>query len=211
MAWTAPRTWVTGETVTAALMNAHVRDNLLETSAATVTTAGDLSYADAANSMGSRLGIGAVPSILSTTGSAPAWRGVAQSIGDASYTFQDPLAVADTFYQLDHIAWASGTNVTVSVETGTRALVWFGARSVAHSSAGGNVQLSYAVGGASSISSANTYGTVHESGAANDLGDAGRVHLATLTAGTNNFVLTALVSVDAAATILRPYIVVMGL
>lgn len=28
MAWTTPRTWVTGETVTAALMNSHVRDNL---------------------------------------------------------------------------------------------------------------------------------------------------------------------------------------
>jgi hypothetical protein len=28
MAWTAPRTWVAGETVTAAIMNTHVRDNL---------------------------------------------------------------------------------------------------------------------------------------------------------------------------------------
>lgn len=28
MAWTAPRTWVAGETVTAALLNTHVRDNL---------------------------------------------------------------------------------------------------------------------------------------------------------------------------------------
>lgn len=28
MAWTDPRTWVTNELVTAALMNAHVRDNL---------------------------------------------------------------------------------------------------------------------------------------------------------------------------------------
>ena len=28
MAWTTPRTWSPGETVTAALMNAHVRDNL---------------------------------------------------------------------------------------------------------------------------------------------------------------------------------------
>ena len=27
MAWTAPRTWTTGELVTAALMNTHVRDN----------------------------------------------------------------------------------------------------------------------------------------------------------------------------------------
>lgn len=29
MSWTAPRTWVTGEVVTASIMNAHVRDNLL--------------------------------------------------------------------------------------------------------------------------------------------------------------------------------------
>jgi hypothetical protein len=28
MAWTAPRTWTTGELVTAAFMNTHVRDNL---------------------------------------------------------------------------------------------------------------------------------------------------------------------------------------
>lgn len=28
MAWTSPRTWVTGETVTAALLNTHLRDNL---------------------------------------------------------------------------------------------------------------------------------------------------------------------------------------
>lgn len=28
MAWTAPRTWVTGEIVTSALLNTHVRDNL---------------------------------------------------------------------------------------------------------------------------------------------------------------------------------------
>lgn len=29
MAWTAPRTWVTGEVVTASQMNTHIRDNLL--------------------------------------------------------------------------------------------------------------------------------------------------------------------------------------
>ena len=50
MAWTTPRTWVTGETVTAALLNTHVRDQFRETSPFTVTTAGDISYADAANS-----------------------------------------------------------------------------------------------------------------------------------------------------------------
>ena len=29
MAWTAPRTWVVAEIVTASVMNTHVRDNLL--------------------------------------------------------------------------------------------------------------------------------------------------------------------------------------
>ena len=74
MAWTTPRTFVSLETVTAAIFNTHLRDNLLETSAATATTAGDLVYADAANSMGSRLGIGAAHGLLVSTGSAPVWR-----------------------------------------------------------------------------------------------------------------------------------------
>ena len=30
MAWTAPRTWVASEVPTAAIMNAHIRDNFLE-------------------------------------------------------------------------------------------------------------------------------------------------------------------------------------
>lgn len=30
MAWTAPRTWTTGEVVTASIMNTHVRDNMRE-------------------------------------------------------------------------------------------------------------------------------------------------------------------------------------
>lgn len=55
MAWTAPRTWVTGELVTATLLNAHLRDNLLETAPAKVTTAGDLVYATGAGEL-ARLG-----------------------------------------------------------------------------------------------------------------------------------------------------------
>lgn len=40
MAWTTPRTWVTSEVVTAAEMNAHVRDNMnfLRTGVAQITT-----------------------------------------------------------------------------------------------------------------------------------------------------------------------------
>ena len=51
MAWTDPRDWTTGEVVTAAIMNAHVRDNLNVTSAGVVTTAGDIAYASAAHTM----------------------------------------------------------------------------------------------------------------------------------------------------------------
>jgi hypothetical protein len=51
MGWTAPRTWTTGEVVTAAILNAHVRDDLLETGPAKVTTAGDLLVATGANAL----------------------------------------------------------------------------------------------------------------------------------------------------------------
>ena len=90
MAWTAPRTWVTGETVTAALMNAHIRDNFLETSAATVTTAGDIAFADAANSMGSRLGISANSFHLTSDATQPVWRVITGLVGDATYTSAAP-------------------------------------------------------------------------------------------------------------------------
>ncbi len=72
MAWTAPRTWVTAEVVTAALMNTHLRDNLLETSTAKVTTAGDLTYATGATAL-SRLAIGTANQFLVGGASAPAW------------------------------------------------------------------------------------------------------------------------------------------
>jgi hypothetical protein len=51
MAWTAPRTYVTGEIVTAAILNADLRDNLLQTAPALVTTDGDIVVATAANTL----------------------------------------------------------------------------------------------------------------------------------------------------------------
>src|SRR3990167_5236427 len=50
MSWTAPRTWVVGEVLTAGLLTAHVRDILLETAPAVAPAVG-LPYADAANSL----------------------------------------------------------------------------------------------------------------------------------------------------------------
>mgnify|MGYP001609395771 FL=1 len=44
-------TWVVGEILTAALLNTHLRDNLLETGVAKVTTKGDSAWATAATAM----------------------------------------------------------------------------------------------------------------------------------------------------------------
>lgn len=84
MAWTAPRTWVAAETLTAALLNTHVRDNLLETAPAKVTTAGDITYATAANTI-TRLAIGTAGAVLVATSNAPRWSstGVTAAAGSA--------------------------------------------------------------------------------------------------------------------------------
>jgi len=51
MAWTTPRTWVTGEVVTAILLNPHLRDNLVQTAPFHVTTDGDMLVATGANAL----------------------------------------------------------------------------------------------------------------------------------------------------------------
>jgi hypothetical protein len=189
-------------------MNAHIRDNLLETSAATATTAGDLVYADAANSMGSRLAIGSsAGSMLSSTGSAPVWRQTSQVVGDSLYTgaVETPIAYAD----LSSAGWGLGTTVAVTVTTGIRALVHYGARYVRNPTAGNAVSLSYRISGATTTAAAINWGTLGESGNASDFLNVGRSHLAVVTAGSNVFTLQALASsVNDAATISYPYIIV---
>jgi len=63
MAWTAPRTWVASETLTAALLNTHLRDNLNETAVAKVTTKGDIAIATGANAL-TRLAVGSNGAVL---------------------------------------------------------------------------------------------------------------------------------------------------
>lgn len=74
MAWTTPRTWTTGEIVTAAYMNTHVRDNLLETAPAKVTTLGDLIIGSGAGAI-KRLGRGSAHAVLgvNSSGTDLAW------------------------------------------------------------------------------------------------------------------------------------------
>jgi len=67
MAWTSPRTWVALETVTAALMNTHVRDNL--NALMVVTTKGDLAVATASVTL-TRLAVGSNGDILTADSAA---------------------------------------------------------------------------------------------------------------------------------------------
>ena len=66
MAWTSPRTWTACEIVTATLLNTHVRDNLLETAPAKVTTKGDLVVATGANAL-ARVGVAASGVLIPNT------------------------------------------------------------------------------------------------------------------------------------------------
>ncbi len=58
MPWTAPRTWVASEDVTAAIFNAHVRDNFNETAPGIASAAGRMIVTDAVNSIIERLPTG---------------------------------------------------------------------------------------------------------------------------------------------------------
>lgn len=78
MAWTNPSDKITGDVVTAAIWNASLgtSGNMAQTAAAKVTTAGDIVYATAANTL-ARLGIGSSSQTLQVSGGIPAWVTVA--------------------------------------------------------------------------------------------------------------------------------------
>ena len=54
MAWTTPRTWVPNETLTAAMLNTHLRDNFLELDVAKVTGSGQYCVSTGANAVTAR-------------------------------------------------------------------------------------------------------------------------------------------------------------
>ena len=76
MAWTTPRTWVTGELVTAAILNTYVRDNqdALDDGRLAIASqaAGDIVYASSSTAL-ARVAIGTANKVLTSSGSAPQW------------------------------------------------------------------------------------------------------------------------------------------
>ena len=201
MVWSAPKTYTAGAVLTAAELNQYQRDNLNETSAATATTAGDMIFADAANSMGSRVGIGAAGSYLVSDGSGPVWRATGfDTLFSDSSTTQTTTSTAYTS------SMGGQTLPNFSVSTGTRGLVLYGAQSTSNSAAQAFVQLTFSISGATTLAAGDVVSALHEGGAT-DVGDhIGTTRLVTgLTAGSNTFQLQVKVA-SGTGTVVHPYI-----
>ncbi len=67
MGWTAPRTWVTAEVVSASNLNTHVRDNFLETAPAKSTAADRIFISSGANTLKERVPDATVVATSETT------------------------------------------------------------------------------------------------------------------------------------------------
>ena len=83
MAWTTPRTWTTGEVVTAALLNAQIKANMDLSAPAIMTTAGDIIYASGANTPARLAKDTNSTRVLTNTGTSnvPAWAQVTLTSG----------------------------------------------------------------------------------------------------------------------------------
>lgn len=180
MSWSAPKTWTAGAVLTAAEMNQYVRDNFLETCPATAQAAGDLIYADAANSMGGRLAIGSVNSHLVSTGSVPVWRQMGNDGSTGTHT-----STSTSYIPLS--AWSPGDAVVVTLTAGVgKALVLMTAR-VWNSAAGSSVFLGFEVSGATTLAFSDNRAGRYESSNANDVANPAVVEVVSLAAGSNTF------------------------
>lgn len=112
MSWTAPRTWIAGETPTAALLNTHLRDNMLETEGAKATGGGYF-VGSAANAITERkpvyeiqAGTRTTTSTTYTTGSGSTACSVSASTSDRalvmwSAMFENSLSDEDCWASID--------------------------------------------------------------------------------------------------------------
>lgn len=67
MAWTPPKTWVSGEDVDFTEFNTHVRDNFNETAPGVASASGRLIVSDGVNSIAERLAVNATVTTTETT------------------------------------------------------------------------------------------------------------------------------------------------
>jgi len=112
MARTEVPTYTTNQLITSSHANTYWRDNI--NALWPFTTAGDMSYASAADTL-ARLGIGANGTILKSTGSAPAWL----ALGDAGRRLKSDGSDASWGYGAPLIAYGIGTISSTWTSTST--------------------------------------------------------------------------------------------
>ena len=184
-------------------MNAHIRDNFLETSAATALALGDIIFADAANSMGNRLGIASAGAHLVSTTTGPIWRGITTD-GDSGTN----TTTSTTYVTLSSMGFAG--EIETNLTTAGNAFIFFKAI-LSNDTAGSGTYLSYSVSGAATSVASNARAIHYESSGANDEAEFGGFDLRTgLTGGNHDFTLEARVT-SGTGTIARPEIAVIAL
>src|SRR5215217_6763618 len=157
MAWNVPVSWVDGTAITAAQLNAQLRDNLNETAPAKATT-------------GSQL-------IVTTGANTIAERAVQQTY--------DAGAGTRTSTSFGALAGASAGPAINNVVTGTLALVSLQCQ--ANNTAGGaSSRMSFNISGATTDAATDDRGPLAQNTAGYDM-RYGTMELQTLTAGTNSF------------------------
>lgn len=153
MAWTSPKTFISGDVLTAAELNVHLRDNLNETAVAKATTAGRIFVASGANTV--------------------AQREVASSFTQAS------INITGTSY--------GSSGPTVTVTTGTRALVFYGCH-MRHATANNAPLMSVSVSGATTIAADDAWALISDGQPAlNPIKAMSARLFKTLNAGSNTF------------------------
>lgn len=159
MAWTSPMTAVANQKWTATQFNAHVRDNLLETEAAVVSSSGQFVLSDGVNSLTTRTVNSAASSTTGTTTST-------------SYT--------------SSLSGASSLSVS-SVTTGTAALVYVGAR-MANNVSNGVCRICIAISGATTVAASDDRSAYSAAVSANNFMSCSTWELYTgLTPGSHTF------------------------
>lgn len=100
MAWTAPRTWIAGETVTASIGNTHWRDNFDAIGGA--WTAFTPAWKDGAGGAALSIGNGTLTGAYSKAGRRVAFRivlirGTTTNLGTTAHVFEVPFAPATLY------------------------------------------------------------------------------------------------------------------
>jgi hypothetical protein len=182
MAWSTPLTAVSNATLTAAQWNASVRDNLLETAAAKATTPGRIFVSTGSNALAERAISGATNNTTGTT---------------TSTSFTSTLT-------------GGGTTPTVTLTTGTSALVWVNSRG-SNATANEYAMAAFVVSGATTRAAAfeeSVY--LEDPGTTATMRAASCTYVTGLTAGSNTFAMQYRVSAGTGTYAYR-HLVVMAL